>query len=492
MSIAHTAEFAQMTKDKLLKETKEEYVRFGGTSNPSVIEEIANEKWKDVLSDAIQTMQYQLSSIASSNGQSPFCTLSLDINEYPEHSDIVSEIISEIFRQRAIGVKNEGGVYEPVEFPKLFYVLNDDNVKNDSKYFWLTEEAAKCWISSMAPDFGSSKLSKQITGSDFTVPPMGCRSFLSPWVNPETGKEQYWGRQNLGVFSLNMPDIALAAKGSVDEFYKVLDARLGVVENAFKWKKEYMMDTKADVSPVHYIGGAIARFKKGETINPILDKRTAISLGYVGMHECIVALTGESITSEKGHQLALEIMSYMKNWCDEMKEEINLGVGLYGTPSESLAGKFLEKTKSRYGVIEGITDKEYFTNSFHVNVCENIDAFKKIEMEAEFQGLSQGGFISYCELPNMQNKIPMIIQLIQFGYDTSRYFELNSPISRCYVCGSTGKIHINDNYEYECSECGNHDEKKIMHLVRCCGYLTKATGNKGRMSDYRDRVLHIN
>lgn len=297
---------------------------------------------------------------------------------------------------------------------------------------------------------------------------------------------------NVGVFSLNMPDIALAAKGSLDSFYSILDTRLGTVKNAFVWKKNYLKGTKADVSPVHYIGGAIARFDRGETIDPILDKRTAISLGYVGMQECIFALIGESITSEKGHQLAIEIMTYMKNWCDEMKEELDLGVGLYGTPSESLAGKFLEKTKSRYGIVEGVTDKEYFTNSFHVSVLEEIDAFKKISLEADFQTISQGGFISYCELPNMEGKIPMIIQLIQFGYETSRYFELNSPISRCYECGSTGQIKINDNYEYECSQCGNNNENKIMHLVRCCGYLTKATGNKGRMSDYRDRVTHVN
>ncbi|MGL5958016.1 MAG: anaerobic ribonucleoside-triphosphate reductase [Phocaeicola sp.] len=491
MSVAHLAKYARLTKDDIFKEKMEDAYAYTNSPDLITVRERADKSWKKMLKDSIQTMQYQLSSIASANGQSPFITLSLDINEKVEYRDEVAEIISEIFKQRAIGVKNAQGQFEPTEFPKLWYVLNEDNVHEESPYFWLTQEAAACWTKSMSPDFGSQKISKQITGSGFAVPPMGCRSFLSKWINPETGQEQYWGRSNLGVFSLNLPDIALAAGGDIQEFYQVLDVRLNTVKNAMKWKKQYMQGTLAEVSPIHYVGGALARKNAKDTIDDILDKRTAISLGYVGMHETIVALIGESITTEKGHALALEIVKYLKQWCDNTKEEIDLGVGLYGTPSESLAGKFLEKTKARYGVVPGVTDREFFTNSFHVHVAEDINAFDKIALEADFQWHSQGGFISYIETNQMDDKIPMIIQLLQFGYNTSRYFELNHPISKCYKCGSKGKIGINSNYEYECESCGNDDASQILHLVRCCGYLTKATGNKGRMSDYRDRVTHI-
>ena len=490
ISLAHLAPYVRVSYEKYLKEVEAEGQENGIQYTQSQMEKIAKRRTRKEVKDGVQTIQYQINTLATSNGQSPFVSLFMYLEEAGEYEEEMAMIIEEVLSQRLKGIKNEKGVYVSPAFPKLLYVLDENNIHKDSKYRYLTELAARCVARRLMPDFISAKVMKENVGHVF--PPMGCRSFLSPWYD-ENGNAKFYGRFNMGVVSVNLPDIALSADGDVEEFWKIYDERTSLAKEMLLIRIDLLRGAPVEISPIHWQDGALGRLEKGQTIDHLFENGYAtISLGYVGLHECVKVLTGESHTSpNKGQKMALEIIQALRDKVDSWKEETGYGFGLYGTPAESLVYKFARKTKERFGVIEGVTDKLYFTNSYHVHVQEEIDAFEKLKFEAQFQKISSGGCISYIEVPNMNNNIDAVLQVIEYMYENIQYAEINTKSDYCQCCGFDGEIIINEDLQWECPNCGNTNKDKMNVCRRTCGYLGENFWNLGRTQEIKERVLHL-
>lgn len=496
ITLSHLAPFVD--------ESRKKYRRKFAEATDEFIEKMVH----DDIEKGIQTIQYQILTLLTSNGQTPFITVYMDINEVEDgqiRKDL-ADIIEEVLKQRIQGVKNEVGVWITPTFPKLIYALDENNIHPDSEYYYLTELAAKCTAKRMVPDYISAKVMRQLKGDVY--PCMGCRSFLTPdrftdaGINniPEAknyipGKHRYYGRFNQGVVTLNLPDIALSSGGDYDKFWKIMDERLDLCYRALKCRHERLKGTISDVAPILWQYGALARLKKGETIDKLLyNGYSTISLGYAGLYECVRYMTGKSHTDDEAKPFAIQVMQHMNDACLKWKTKDNIDFSLYGTPLESTTYKFAKCLQKRFGVIPGITDKNYITNSYHVHVTEPIDAFTKLKFESEFQALSPGGAISYVEVPNMQNNIEAVLEVIKCIYDTILYAELNTKSDYCQVCGYNGEIQIVENNGkliWECPQCGNRDETKLNVVRRTCGYLGSNFWNQGRTQEIKDRVLHL-
>ena len=490
ISLAHLAPYVRVSYEKYLREVAAEGQENDIQYSQSQIEKIAKRRTRKEVKDGVQTIQYQINTLATSNGQSPFVSLFMYLEEAGEYEEEMAMIIEEVLSQRLKGIKNEKGVYVSPAFPKLLYVLDENNIHKDSKYRHLTELAARCVSRRLMPDFISAKVMKENVGHVF--PPMGCRSFLSPWYD-ENGNAKFYGRFNMGVVSVNLPDIALSADGDVEEFWRIFNERTSLAKEMLLTRIDLLRGAPVEISPIHWQHGALARLEKGQTIDHLFENGYAtISLGYVGLHECVKVLTGESHTSaNKGQKMALEIIQALRDKVDSWKEETGYGFGLYGTPAESLVYKFARKTKERFGVIEGVTDKLYFTNSYHVHVQEEIDAFEKLKFEAQFQKISSGGCISYIEVPNMNNNIEAVLQVIEYMYENIQYAEINTKSDYCQCCGFDGEIIINEDLQWECPNCGNTNKDKMNDCRRTCGYLGENFWNLGRTQEIKERVLHL-
>ncbi len=447
------------------------------------------------IKDGVQTFQYQVNSMTTTNGQAPFLSVCLYLGETEEYKEELALIVEEILKQRIEGMKNEKGVYITPAFPKLLYVLEEDNIHEGSKYWYLTELAAKCTAKRMVPDYISEKIMKQLkidkNGNGNCYPCMGCRSFLTPYVDPKTNKPKYYGRFNQGVVTINLVDVALSSNGDFDNFWKIFDERLELCHRALQIRHERLAHVTSDVAPILWQHGALARLQKGESIHPLLHGGySTISLGYAGLYECVKYMTGHSHTGE-GKVFGLQVMQHLNDRCKEWKQEEDIDYSVYGTPIESTTYKFAKNLKKRFGTIEGITDKDYITNSYHVPVFEEIDAFSKLKLESEFQKLSPGGAVSYIETPNLQDNLEVILQVIKYIYDNIMYAELNTKSDYCQKCGYTGEILIDDNLEWYCPNCGNRDHSTLNVARRTCGYIGTNFWNKGRTQEIKERVLHI-
>lgn len=450
-----------------------------------------DELLKKELEAGVQTIQYQINTLMTTNGQAPFVTLFLEIEEGHEYEQEVADIIEEILKQRIQGIKNEKGVYVTPSFPKLVYVLDEHNAYKDRKYYYITKIAATCTAKRLYPDYISAQRMRNIyEGNVFS--PMGCRSFLSPWIDPVTNEYKFEGRFNMGVVSINLPQIGIIANGDEDAFWELFDKRLELCKEALMCRYELLKGTTSDVSPMHWQYGGIARLEKGQTIDHLLEGGYAtISLGYIGLYELTKLMTGESHTTENGMNFALKVMNKLNSTTKKWKEETGLGFGLYGTPAESLCYRFARLDKAKYGSIKDITDKEYYTNSYHVDVREEIDAFSKLSFEAQFQPISTGGCISYVEIPNMSKNIEALEQMITYIYENIQYAEFNTKSDYCHVCSFDGEIKINDDLEWECPQCGNKDEGKMNVTRRTCGYLGDNYWNVGKTREIKSRVCHL-
>ena len=457
----------------------------------------AKEDLAKEIKDGVQTFQYQINSMTTTNGQSPFLSVCFYLGETEEYKEELAMIIKEFLEQRIVGMKNEKGVYITPAFPKLLYVLEKDNVTEDSKYWYLTELAAKCTAKRMVPDYISEKKMLELkvdkNGNGNCYPCMGRRSFLTPYVDPVTNKPKYYGRFNQGVVTINLVDVALSSSGDMDKFWKIYDERLELCHKALQLRHERLSKATSDIAPILWQYGALARLKKGESIHPLLHGGySTISLGYAGLYECVKYMTGDSHTDNgRGKEFAVQVMQKMNERCKEWKEKEDIDYSVYGTPIESTTYKFAKCLKNRFGVIEGITDRDYITNSYHVPVFEEIDAFSKLKLESEFQKLSPGGAISYVETPNLQNNLEVVIQIIKFIYDNIMYAELNTKSDYCQKCGFDGEILIDDNLEWYCPNCGNRDHNTLNVARRTCGYIGSNFWNKGRTQEIKERVLHI-
>jgi len=485
------APFVRKSYDKILANVLEEQVEiYGMKPNMEKAEEIAWKRTRKEVKDGIQTIQYQINTLMTTNGQAPFVTLFMHFDPNSEYAKEAALIDEEILKQRIMGVKNEANVYITPAFPKLIYVLDEHNVHPDSPYYYLTELAAQCTAKRMYPDYISAKKMKEIyEGNVFS--PMGCRAFLSPWKN-EAGEYVFDGRFNMGVVSLNLPQIGILARHSEERFFEILDKRLDLVEKALLLRYELLKNVTSDVSPIHWQHGAIARLKKGESISQFLTGGYAtISMGYIGMYEATKLITGESNTGEKGRVFAMKVMDRLNEAIETWKQRHNMGFALYGTPAESLTNRFSSLDRARFGEIEDITDKGYYTNSYHVNVREEINVFDKFSFESEFQKKSTGGCISYAEIPNMTNNIPAVLTMMQYIYDNISYAEFNTKSDYCHVCGFDGEIKVNDHNDWECPRCHNTDRDKLTVIRRTCGYLGENFWNEGRTKEIKDRVMHI-
>jgi len=476
ITISHLSPYLKKTEDKIRKEVTESFEELGFEYNEEKIEHVVQKRLRKELNAGIQTIQYQINTLNTSNGQSPFLTIFLWIGEDKELEKYTAMIIEEVLKQRIQGMQNEAGAWVAPAFPKLIYVLDDNNLEDDSEYFYITELACECVTKRMMPDFISAKMMREnYEGNVF--PPMGCRAFLSPYkgpVNNNDGEYKFWGRFNMGVTSINLPDIALSADGDIEKFWEIFEERMELVKESLLLRYERLLGTKAKVSPIHYQHGCIARLGPEDTIDELISSPYAtITVGYVGVYETVKFLIGESNTTEEGEKLALAIVQYMKDKVLKWKEEYGLGFALYGTPSESLTDKFARCLQKRFGEIEGITDHLYITNSFHVNVREEIDAFKKIEYEGKFHKISSGGCISYVEVPNLIKNPSVILELIRYGYDKTVYLEFNSKLDHCHECNFEGEIQLDENYEWVCPNCGNRNHDKMTVVRRTCGYLGK-------------------
>ena len=444
----------------------------------------AKEDLAKEIKDGVQTFQYQINSMTTTNGQSPFLSVCFYLGETEEYKEELAMIIKEFLEQRIVGMKNEKGVYITPAFPKLLYVLEKDNVTEDSKYWYLTELAAKCTAKRMVPDYISEKKMLELkvdkNGNGNCYPCMGCRSFLTPYVDPVTNKPKYYGRFNQGVVTINLVDVALSSSGDMDKFWKIYDERLELCHKALQLRHERLSKATSDIAPILWQYGALARLKKGESIHPLLHGGySTISLGYAGLYECVKYMTGDSHTDNgRGKEFAVQVMQKMNERCKEWKEKEDIDYSVYGTPIESTTYKFAKCLKNRFGVIEGITDRDYITNSYHVPVFEEIDAFSKLKLESEFQKLSPGGAISYVETPNLQNNLEVVIQIIKFIYDNIMYAELNTKSDYCQKCGFDGEIQIDDNLEWYCPNCGNRDHNTLNVARRTCGYIEVISGTK--------------
>lgn len=502
MNLAHLAPFVDISRQKYIKELIHDNKELDLGLSDEQIKNISEKRLKTEIKNSVQTINYQWNTMSSANGQTPFVTLFMYLNDAKskQEQDDLSMLIEEILNQRIKGFKNEKGVLVSQTFPKLIYVLDENNIYKDSEYYWLTELSAKCTAKRMVPDYISAKKMKELKGSVFA--PMGCRSFLSidEYGYGENGEPKYWGRYNKGVCTLNLPDIALSSKGDIDEFWKIFDDRMeNLIRPALEIRHNTLIGTKSDVAPILWQHGAIARLKQGEVINELLyDGYSTISIGFAGLYETVKYMTGKSHTDESAKKFAMDIMQFMNNKADKWNDDENIGYSVYSTPLESSTYRLARLLKKRFGIVEGITDRDYITNSYHVPVFEEIDAFTKLSKEAIFQELSPGGAISYVECPNMQGNIPALMQLLKYMYDTNMYSEINTKSDYCEVCGFDGEMHIvkNENNKriWECPNCHNRDQKRLSVVRRLCGYLgnvSKNGANQGRLGDIEDRVLHL-
>ena len=485
------APFVRKSFNKYLSAvTEEQREIYGMEPDLEKAEEIAWKRTKKEVKDGIQTMQYQINTLMTTNGQAPFVTLFMHFMPGFEYEKEAAMIQEEILNQRLEGIKNEADVYVTPAFPKLIYVLDEHNVHEDSKYYYLTKLAAKCTAKRMYPDYISAKKMRELyEGNVFS--PMGCRSFLAPWKN-EDGEYVFDGRFNMGVVSLNLPQIGILSGGDEEKFWEILEKRLDLVKKALMFRYELLENVTSDVSPIHWQYGAIARLKKGEKVTKLLQNGYAtISMGYIGLYEATKLVTGKSHTDPEAKEFALKVMQRLRKACDDWKTETHLGFALYGTPAESLTNRFCQIDRRRFGEIKDITDKGYYTNSYHVDVRENISVFDKFDFESEFQKLSTGGMISYAEIPNMTNNIEAVATLVKYIYDHIAYAEFNTKSDYCHECGFDGEIKLNDDNEWECPNCHNHDKNKLTVIRRTCGYLGENFWNEGRTKEIGARVLHI-
>ena len=489
-SLAHLAPYVRVSREKHKKRTIEEGLEAGIEYTPEQIERIAQLKLKREVKEGIQTIQYQINTFSTSNGQAPFLTIFMYLDEEPEYKEETSMLIEEVLKLRYQGMKNEKGVYITPAFPKLIYVLDEDNIHQESQYRYLTELAIKTVAKRMMPDFISAKKMKEIHDGQ-VFPPMGCRAFLSPYKDEE-GRYKWYGRFNQGVVTMNLVDVGLAAGGDLQKFWEILDYRLDLAFKALMLRHEALKEVSSSISPIHWQHGAIARLKKGEGIDKYLyDGYSTLSLGYIGLHECVVALTRKSLTTKEGEKLGMEIMKRLKDTTLKWKEETNIGFALYGTPSESTTYTLAKRTRNKYGLLKGVTDHDYLTNSYHVNVREDIDAFSKLAFESKFQDISSGGCISYVEVPNLSGNLEALSTLVSFMYDNIQYAEINTKSDYCQKCGFSGEIFLDENLEWYCPECGNRNEDEMNVCRRTCGYLGDNYWNKGRTQEIKDRVLHL-
>ncbi|MCD8223039.1 MAG: anaerobic ribonucleoside-triphosphate reductase [Clostridiales bacterium] len=498
-SLAHLAPFVDISRQKLRRNVIEERTECGEPLDETIINKIVEKRLRDEIKSGIQTIQYQLITLMTCNGQAPFVTVFMYLDEVPEgqtRTDLAM-IIEEVLVQRMQGVKNEKGVWITPAFPKLIYVLDEDNITEGSQYWYLTELAAKCTAKRMVPDYISAKIMKELKkGAVYTC--MGCRSFLTveeSQKNPD-GSYKFYGRFNQGVVTINLVDVACSAEGDMNRFWEILDERLELCHRALRCRHERLRGTVSDVAPILWQNGALARLKKGETIDPLLyNGYSTISLGYAGLYEMCMRMIGKSHTSEEGRPFALSVMQRLNDKCAEWKAAERISYSVYGTPLESTTYKFAKCLQKRFGIIPGVTDKNYITNSYHVHVSEQIDAFSKLTFESEFQKLSPGGAISYVEVPNMQHNIPAVLSVMQFIYENIMYAELNTKSDYCECCGYDGEIRIVEDTSgklvWECPNCGNRDQSKMSVARRTCGYIGTQFWNQGRTQEIRDRVLHL-
>lgn len=496
ISLAHLAPFVDVSRKKIYAEVQEEVKTFGCMPSEEAIHEVVENRLRKEVTKGVQTIQYQVITLMTTNGQAPFLTVFMYLNEAKnerEKKDLAM-IIEETLKQRYQGVKNESGVWITPAFPKLIYVLEEDNVNEGTEYYYLTEMAAKCTAKRLVPDYISEKKMMELKeGNCFPV--MGCRSALSPWKDGN-GNYKFYGRFNQGVVTINLVDVALSSGGDMKAFWKIFDERLDLCYRALMCRHNRLRGTLSDAAPILWQNGALARLKKGETIDRLLyGGYSTISLGYAGLYECVKYMTGKSHTDQETTPFALEVMEYMNKACNRWKDETNIGFSIYGSPIESTTYKFAKCLQKRFGIIEGVTDRSYITNSYHVNVSEEIDAFSKLKFESQFQALSTGGAISYVEVPNMQNNIPAVLGIIRYIYDNIMYAELNTKSDFCQECGFDGEIQIvtdeSGKLVWECPKCGNRDENKLNVARRTCGYIGTQFWNQGRTQEIKERVLHL-
>ena len=516
ISLTHLAPFVEVSRQKIRRQVLDEINTLGLETSSEKINEVVEARLRDEIRRGVQTIQYQVVTLMTTNGQAPFVTVFMYLNEArtPEEKRDLAMIIEEVLRQRYEGVKNEAGVWITPAFPKLIYVLEEDNITEDAPYFYLTQLAAKCTAKRMVPDYISEKKMRELklskgetegNGDCYTC--MGCRSFLTPdrsgngydnvanAGNYEPGKPKYYGRFNQGVVTINLVDVACSSQGDEKKFWEIFDERLELCHEALMCRHNRLKGTLSDAAPILWQYGALARLPKGEPIDKLLyGGYSTISLGYAGLYECVKYMTGHSHTEAEGTPFALEVMQHMNDKCTEWKEASNIDFSLYGTPLESTTYKFAKCLQRRFGIIEGITDKGYITNSYHVHVSEEIDAFDKLKFESQFQRLSPGGAISYVEVPNMQDNLKAVIRVMQYIYDNIMYAELNTKSDYCQVCGFDGEIKIVEDdgkLVWECPHCGNRDQEKLNVARRTCGYIGTQFWNQGRTEEIRDRVLHL-
>ena len=499
ISLTHLAPFVDVSRKKIAAEVELEMEGLDVSAERK--KEIVERRLRNEINRGVQTIQYQVVTLMTTNGQAPFITVFMYLGEArnPQEKADLAIIIEETIRQRYQGVKNEAGVWITPAFPKLIYVLEEDNIRPGTPYYYLTELAAKCTAKRMVPDYISEKkmlelkVDKNGEGHCYTC--MGCRSFLTPYVDPETGKPKYYGRFNQGVVTINLVDVALSSGGNFEKFWKIFDERLALCHRALQARHKRLLGTPSDAAPILWQYGALARLKKGEKIDKLLfGGYSTISLGYAGLYECVKYMTGKSHTDAGAKPFALSVMQHMNDKCNEWKKAENMDYSLYGTPLESTTYKFATCLQKRFGIVEGITDKNYITNSYHVHVSEPIDAFTKLKFEADFQRLSPGGAISYVEVPNMQDNLEAVMSVLQFIYDNIMYAELNTKSDYCQVCGYDGEIRIVEDdgkLVWECPKCGNRDQNKLNVARRTCGYIGTQFWNQGRTQEIKDRVLHL-
>lgn len=508
-TLSHLAPFVDISRQKRRRRFLDECAESGACLTDEQIDAIVEDQLAYEIRSAVQTIQYQLITLMTTNGQTPFVSMCMYLDEVPEGRvrDDLALLIEEVLNQRIQGVKNRKGTYITPAFPKLLYVLDEDNIHEDSPYYYLTELAARCTAKRMVPDYISAKVMRELKKGD-VYPCMGCRSFLTPWRVPdergniakagnyEPRKHRYYGRFNQGVVTINLPDVALSSHRDEKEFWRIFDERLELCHKALRIRHERLLGTASDIAPILYQHGAIARLKPGEVIDPLLyDGYSTISLGYAGLYEMTRFMTGQSHTEDKGKAFAMKVMQHMNDKCNEWKAAENIDYSLYGTPIESTTYTFARKLQERFGIVKDVTDHGYITNSYHVNVRENIDAFEKLRLEGEFQKLSPGGAVSYVEAPNMQNNIPAVLKIIRCIYDSILYAEINIKSDHCQKCGYDGEVRIvedeNGKLVWECPNCGNRDQRFLNVARRTCGYIGTQFWNQGRTEEIRDRVLHV-
>ena len=501
ISLTHLAPFVDVSRQKIKKQVIEEFKSINQDATEEQINEITEKRLRDEVKSGVQMIQYQVVTLMTTNGQAPFVTVFMYLNEAKNEQEKkdLALVIEETLKQRYQGVKNEKGVWITPAFPKLIYVLEEDNIHKDSKYYYLTELAAKCTAKRMVPDYISekvmlqNKIDKNGEGHCYTC--MGCRSFLTPFVD-EDGKPKYYGRFNQGVVTVNLVDIGLSANKDVDKFWEIFDERMDICHRALQCRHDRLTGTLSDAAPILWQHGALLRLNKGESIDKYLHGGySTLSLGYAGLWECVYSLIGKKLTEPEGEELGLEIMKKLNEYTNKWKAEENIDYSLYGTPLESTTYKFAKNLQSRFGIIKGVTDKNYITNSYHVHVTENIDAFDKLSLEAKFQALSPGGAISYVEVPNMQNNLEAVLSVMRFIYDNIMYAELNTKSDYCQECGFDGEIDVKEDADgkliWTCPNCGNNDQTKLNVARRTCGYIGTQFWNQGRTQEIKERVLHL-